>query len=151
TLAALRYAFRADPFAGPFAVVGVSFYTLQALSYLFDTYTGALRAPNRLGDLALYLAYFPKLVAGPIERARVFLPQLERPRVVDDDTVGRAGTLIAVGFARKLAIADPLRALLPEQAFSAPAQVGAAGVAAAIVGYAFVLYSDFAGYTSIAR
>ena len=151
TLGALRWAYRSDPFAGPFAVVGVSFYTLQAISYLLDTHSGALRSPNRLGDLAVYLAYFPKLVAGPIERARVFLPHLEHPRIVDDLTVGRAATLIAVGVTRKLAIADPLRAAIPDQAFTSPTQLGAAALVSFIVAYAFALYNDFAAYTNIAR
>src|SRR6202158_1357233 len=75
TVGSLRFAYATDPFAGAFAVMGLSFYSLQALSYLFDTYAGTIR-PTSLADLALYLAYFPKLVAGPIERARRFLPQL---------------------------------------------------------------------------
>ena len=150
-LGALRYAYRSNPFAGPFVVTGLSFYSLQAMSYLLDTHTGTLKTPYRLADVALYLAYFPKLVAGPIERARGFLPQLARVRVVDNQTFARAGTLIAVGVTRKVVIADPLRTLLPAQAFSAPSELGAAVLAATIAGYAFVLYNDFAGYTNIAR
>lgn len=150
-LGGLRYAYRLDPFAGPFVVTGLSFYSLQAISYLLDMRAGVLRTRGRLADVALYLAYFPKLIAGPIERARVFLPQLERPGIVDERVAARAGTLIVVGVTRKLVIADPLRALLPEQAFSSPSELGAAVLAAAIVGYAFALYNDFASYTSIVR
>ncbi|MGE0519787.1 MAG: MBOAT family protein [Candidatus Binatia bacterium] len=150
-LGAFRYAYPSNPFTEPFLVVGLSFYTLQGMSYLLDAHAGTLKTPHRLADVALYLAYFPKLVAGPIERAREFLPQLAHAHVVDDATAGRAGTLIAVGVTRKLVIADPLAALLPAEAFSAPSQLGAAALAAAIAGYAFVLYNDFAGYTNIAR
>lgn len=150
-LAILRYEFRADPFAGPFAVVGLSFYALQAMSYLLDTHAGTLKQRGTLTDVALYLAYFPKLTAGPIERARTFLPQLAGLRVVDEQTIARAGTLIAIGVTRKLVIADPLRALLPADAFAMPSPQSAAVLAAAIAGYAFVLYNDFAGYTNIAR
>lgn len=150
-LAVLRSIYRANPFTGPFVVTGLSFYSLQAMSYLLDAHSGALKTRSGLAEVALYLAYFPKLTAGPIERARAFLPQLARPRAVDNATIARAGTLIAIGVSRKLVIADPLRALLPPQAFSSPVEVGAPMLAAAIVGYAFVLYNDFAGYTDIAR
>jgi hypothetical protein len=96
-LAALRYGYRAAPFEAPFAVLGISFYSLQALAYLFDTYSGTLRTPHTLADFALYLAYFPKIVAGPIERPQAFFRQLAQPRIVDDERFARAGTLIAVG------------------------------------------------------
>jgi alginate O-acetyltransferase complex protein AlgI len=150
-LAGLRELYRANPFAGPFAVLGCSFYTLQAMSYLLDIHSGAMRARGSLRDLALYLAYFPKLAAGPIERARTFFPQIAQPRAVDQATVSRAGTLIAIGLTRKLVIADPLLARLPAEAFVAPAKFGAAVLAVTIVGYAFALYNDFAGYTNLAR
>jgi D-alanyl-lipoteichoic acid acyltransferase DltB (MBOAT superfamily) len=150
-LALLRVFFREQPFGGPFVVLGVSFYSLQAISYLVDLHTGSLRRPGRLDDVALYLAYFPKLVAGPIERAGTFLAQLARPRVVDDETFTAAMTAIAVGLTRKLLIADPLGALIPPQAFTAPTGLGAGVLLAALVGYVFVLYNDFAAYTGIVR
>jgi D-alanyl-lipoteichoic acid acyltransferase DltB (MBOAT superfamily) len=150
-LGSLRWLYRGDPFAGPFVVLGVSFYSLQAMSYLLDLRSGAMRRRVALHELALYLAYFPKLAAGPIERARTFLPRLAHPAGVDDAAVARAGTLIAVGLTRKLAIADPLRTLLPADAFANPGGQGAAVLAATITGYGFVLYNDFAGYTDIAR
>lgn len=150
-LVVLRQVFHATPFVGPFIVIGLSFYSLQAMSYLFDMYSGTLRASHSLADVALYLAYFPKLVAGPIERAPSFLPKLAQPRIVDDAALARGATLIAVGVTRKLVIADPLAALLPAGVFTSPVELGPAVLAASVVGYAFVLYNDFAGYTSIAR
>jgi len=150
TVAGLRFAYAGDPFAGAFTVLGLSFYSLQALSYLFDTYARTIR-PASLAELALYLAYFPKMVAGPIERARHFVPQLAGARLVDERTIARAGTLIVVGLTRKIVLADPLRALLPQSVFTAPGKASSVRLAAAIVGYAFVLYNDFAGYSSIAR
>jgi D-alanyl-lipoteichoic acid acyltransferase DltB (MBOAT superfamily) len=149
-LAALRSIYRSAPFEEPFAVLGLSFYSLQAVSYLADVRSGKLKRAG-LADFAVYLAYFPKLVAGPIERAGVFLPQLKGPRVVDNDTMARAATLIAMGLTRKIVVADPLRSLLPAKAFTSPAELGSATLAAAIVGFAFALYNDFAGYTQIAR
>lgn len=150
-LAGLRSWFRAEPFAGPFVVLGLAFYSLQAMSYLLDVRAGVLRDRGSLADVALYLAYFPKLVAGPIERAPAFLPRLARPHVVDDEVFGRALTLIAIGVTRKLVIADPLAALVPAAAFASPARQGSALLAVALVAYAFVLYNDFAGYSSIVR
>jgi D-alanyl-lipoteichoic acid acyltransferase DltB (MBOAT superfamily) len=149
-LGVLRSVYRTAPFAEPFAVVGLSFYSLQAVSYLVDLRAGKVKRCG-LAEVAVYLGYFPKLVAGPIERAGVFLAQLRQPRVVDDETVARAGTLIASGLTRKLLIADPLRAALPQKAFSSPEEIGAVPLAAAIVGFAFALYNDFAGYTHLAR
>ncbi len=150
-LALLRYGYRAAPFEAPFAVLGISFYALQAVAYVVDTYSGTLRTQPTLTEFAVYLAYFPKIVAGPIERPQAFLDQLTQPRVVDDARLGRAATLIAVGLTRKLVLADPLAALLPLAAFNAPTEHDALTLATALVGYAFVLYNDFAGYTSIAR
>lgn len=147
-LAALRYGYRDVPFEGPFVVLGISFYSLQAIAYLSDGYTGILQKRHALAELALYLAYFPKLVAGPIERPQPFLAQLAGPRVVDDARLARAATLMAIGAIRKLAIADPLRALLPLPDSGSPAELG---TAAAMVGYMFVIYNDFAGYTCMAR
>ena len=150
-LALLRYGYRSAPFAAPFAVLGISFYALQALAYLFDTYSGSMRVPHTLADFALYLAYFPKLVAGPIERPQAFIRQLVQPRVVDDARLAGAAILIVVGLTRKLLLADPLAALLPSAAFTAPAGLDSATLLMTMVGYAFVVYNDFAGYTSIAR
>ena len=151
TLALLRYGYRGAPFAEPFAVLGVSFYSLQTMAYLFDTYSGALRLPHRPVDFAVYVAYFPKMAAGPIERPQSFLRQLAEARIVDDARLGRAATLIAVGLTRKLVLADLLAARLPTAALAAPAASDRLMLVTAILGYAFVLYNDFAGYTSIAR
>lgn len=150
-LALLRYGYRSAPFEAPFAVLGISFYSLQAVAYMVDTYSGTLRTPPTLAAFALYLAYFPKIVAGPIERPQAFVSQLTQPPVVDDARLARAATLIAVGLTRKLVLADPLASLLPLAAFDAPAGRDALALATLLVGYAFVLYNDFAGYTSIAR
>lgn len=147
----VRAIYPINPFTEPFAVIGVSFYTLQSISYLVDLYSGHLRTRGSLTEVAVYLAYFPKLLAGPIERAPVFFERLRRPLPVDDDAVARAFTLIAIGMTRKVAIADPLRQLLPPAAFTAPHELGAASLAAALIVFAIVLYNDFAGYTQIMR
>jgi D-alanyl-lipoteichoic acid acyltransferase DltB (MBOAT superfamily) len=135
--------------AGPWAGIGLSFYALQGISYLIDVQRGDLVATRDPVVFALYMAYFPKLLAGPIERARTFLPDLARARDVDDAVVARSVTLIVIGLVRKIVIADPLAVLIPPSAFTTPAMSGA--LAVCIVTYAFALYNDFAGYTSLVR
>lgn len=147
----LRTLFPVTLFAEPFAVIGLSFYTLQAISYVADAASGTLRRPGTFTEVALYLAYFPKLLAGPIERAPRFLELLAQRRPVDDEVMARAFTLIAVGITRKLVIADPLRAMLPDAAFSSPEQLGSIALATALVGFVIALYNDFAGYTAVVR
>jgi hypothetical protein len=136
---------------GPAIIAGLSFYSVQAISYLADTYSGALRVQPALATFALYLAYFPKFLAGPIERPRAFFERLAGPKAVDDESVAEAATLIVTGMVRKLVIADPLGALLPADAFAPPLSLSPGSKAFALVVYAFVLYNDFAGYTAIVR
>jgi alginate O-acetyltransferase complex protein AlgI len=150
-LAVLRHEHPTNPFAGPFLVAGLSFYSLQAVSYLADLHSGKVRQRADLADLALYLAYFPKLVAGPIEQSHTFLARIARRRPVDDAVFASAVTLIAVGITRKLVIADPLATLLPKDVFTTPLQFSSTVAVASLIGYAFVLYNDFTGYTAIVR
>jgi alginate O-acetyltransferase complex protein AlgI len=100
--------------------VGLSFYIVENISYLIDVYKGQTKATTDPVDFALYLAYFPKLLAGPIERASQFLPILARQRIVDNDVLARSTTLIAVGLVRKLLIADTLTAAIPIDVFAEP-------------------------------
>ena len=131
--------------------LGLSYYILQAISYLVDVYRGQLKAESDLVDFALYLTYFPKLIAGPIERARTFLPKLAQPRVVDNLTVARSVLLIFVGLTRKLLIADLLTAFVPLDVYMTPAKYTPPELTGWLVIYAFTLYNDFAGYTDIMR
>ena len=129
--------------------VGLSFQVVQAIGYLVDSSRGQVAAEDDLLSFALYLAYFPKLLAGPIERPRPFIQQLRAARVVDNAALARSGAQILVGLVRKLAIGDSLAAMIPDAAFTTPASV--AGVGGWLVVYAFALYNDFAGYTSLVR
>jgi D-alanyl-lipoteichoic acid acyltransferase DltB (MBOAT superfamily) len=132
-------------------IVGASFYVLRAISFLADRASGALPVAPSLVDLALYLGYFPALLAGPIEDAASFLRTLRTPCVVDNAAVARSATLIAVGVVRKVLVADALARAIPELAFVAPEHLPGAVLAAAILGYAVFVYNDFAGYTGIVR
>lgn len=131
--------------------IGFSFYILQAISYLIDVYRKQTDATHNIIDFALYMAYFPKLLAGPIERARSFLPKLSQNRLVDNATLSRAFCLVITGLVRKILIADNLSRAIPTNLFSAPANYSGTELIGYIVIYAFWLYNDFAGYTGIVR
>jgi alginate O-acetyltransferase complex protein AlgI len=131
--------------------IGISFYTLQAISYLVDTYRGQIETSPPLRDFALYLAYFPKLTAGPIERPRGFLSQLAQARVVDNELIARSSFLVVLGLVRKIVIADTLLNAMPKKIFTAPAGFSALELAAWLLAYAFGVYNNFCGYTDIVR
>ena len=131
--------------------IGLSFYSLQNISYLVDVYRKQIFPTHNLADFALYLAYFPKLLAGPIERARSFLPKLAKPRVVDENLLARSLVLIVVGYLRKVVIADSLIAGIPNRILEQAYNYGALELSGWLIIYAFALYNDFAGYTSIVR
>ncbi|MFO7679730.1 MAG: MBOAT family O-acyltransferase [Chloroflexota bacterium] len=131
--------------------IGLSFYIVENISYQVDVYRGQLKPAGSFMDYALYQAYFPKLLAGPIERAGNFLPKLAQPRMVDNDVLARSITLIAVGAFRKVLIADTLTAMMPWDLFVAPSNFGAMELWGWLFVYGFALYNDFAGYTSIVR
>ena len=132
--------------------LGLSYYVLQNISYIVDVYRGQIPASKNFVDFALYLAYFPKIVAGPIERARTFLPILARPRRVDNEALARSLVLIFIGLTRKLLIADVLFGYLPSgRLISEPGDFSNLELFGWLVVYSFALYNDFAGYTGIVR
>ena len=130
--------------------VGISFYTFQTLSYTIDVYRGRLEPTRNVLDFALYVAFFPQLVAGPIERAVNLLPQIREGPRADWDRFGSGCWLVLWGLFKKVVIADNLAPLV--DAVYAP---GAAPTGGEILlaTYAFVvqIYCDFSGYTDIAR
>jgi D-alanyl-lipoteichoic acid acyltransferase DltB (MBOAT superfamily) len=131
--------------------VGLSFYIVENISYQVDVYRGQIEATDNFVDYALYQVYFPKLLAGPIERAGQFLPKLAQQRTVDNELLARSAVLIVIGAFRKLIIADALAAMIPWDVFEAPANFGAIELWGWLFTYGFALYNDFAGYTSIVR
>lgn len=131
--------------------VGFSYRVLENVAFLVDASRRQLDAYPRFPDFALFTAYFPKLLSGPIERGRAFLGQLARDRVVDNDRASRGVTLIAVGVFRKLVLADGIRALMPPTLFSSPSESAGLQIALWLLADVFVIYNDFAGYTGIAR
>jgi alginate O-acetyltransferase complex protein AlgI len=131
--------------------VGFSFYVLQIISYLTDVYRGQILAEDNFIYFALYLAYFPKILSGPIERAKNFLPQLKGNRIVDKEAIEQGLYLILLGLLRKVVIADHLSSLLPTDIFSKLETHTALDRLIWLLIFAFVIYNDFAGYTSIVR
>ncbi len=129
--------------------VGISFFTFQAISYVVDVYQGDAERASSI-DVAVYLAFFPHLVAGPIVRAREFIPQLARPRDPRAIPAGLALFLIAGGLVKKIVIADLLATRIVDPVFGSPEAHSALEVLVAVYGYAVQIYCDFSGYTDMA-
>src|SRR3954470_13263386 len=129
--------------------VGVSFFTFQAISYTVDVYRRVVPPASTL-DVAVYLSFFPHLVAGPIVRAREFLPQLATPRDPNHVAVGAGMTLVGLGLVKKVVLADFLARSVADQVFAVPQQYFGPDVLMASYAYAAQIYCDFSGYTDIA-
>jgi len=131
--------------------VGISFYTFQSMSYTIDVYRGQLKATRDLGAFALYVAYFPQLVAGPIERSTQLLPQIEQPRRrITREDVRIALLWIVLGYFKKVVLADTI-GLMVDNAYKHTDEMTGAIMFAAGAGFALQVYCDFAGYSLIAR
>jgi alginate O-acetyltransferase complex protein AlgI len=129
--------------------IGISFFTFQAITYVVDVKRG-LVAPAKTIDAAIYLSFFPHLVAGPIVRAREFLPQLASPRDPDRVAVSSGLALIALGLIKKVMIADFLARAIVDPVFAVPQAYAAPDALMAAYAYAAQIYCDFSGYTDMA-
>ena len=129
--------------------VGISFFTFQALSYVIDTYRRKLR-PVPLLEFAVYLSFFPHLVAGPIVRASEFLPQLRVPRDSRRVDSGLAFWLIAVGLFKKVVVSSYLASASVDPVFRIPENHQSFDTLLGIYSYAIQIYCDFSGYTDMA-
>ena len=142
------------PFAAPTLAlvlpVGVSFYTFQSVAYIVDVYQGRLPAEQQLGRFALFVAFFPQLVAGPIERGGQMLPQLRQRHDFDYGRVASGLRLMAWGMFKKVVIADRL-ALLVNPVFDHPRQFDSLALLLAVAAFTGQIYADFSGYTDLAR
>ncbi len=137
------------PLLGLVLPIGISFFTFQAISYVVDISRGVI-APASLMDFAIYEAFFPHLVAGPIVRAREFLPQLRSPRNRSAIPAGPAVFLIAGGLFKKIVLADLLATQIVDPVFAVPSAHSALEVWVAIYAYAVQIYCDFSAYTDMA-
>ncbi len=129
--------------------VGISFYTFQSMSYTIDVYRNSEDRSESFLDFALYVSFFPQLVAGPIVRAGTLLPQFREKHNPNPADVTRGIDLVARGFAKKVLIADTLSTYV-DTVYATPDLYGGANHLIAIYAYAFQIYMDFSGYTDIA-
>lgn len=129
--------------------VGISFYTFQTLAYTIDVYRGRQEVIRHFGKFALYVSFFPQLVAGPIERAGNLLPQFERRTWFEAQRVWDGLALMLWGLFKKIAVADRL-ALLVDEVYRAPETASGLDLMVGTVAFAFQIYCDFSGYSDIA-
>lgn len=130
--------------------VGISFFTFQTMSYTIDIYRGRLRAVDNPLHFALFVAFFPQLVAGPIVRASDFLPQLLAPPRFSNREQGFGLFLVCVGLFKKVAIANVLAINLVDRVWENPSLYSSLEVLAAMHAYALQIYCDFSGYSDVA-
>ncbi len=129
--------------------VGISFYTFQTLSYTIDVYKGEIKPEKHLGIFAVYVSFFPQLVAGPIERAKNLLPQFREKFVLNYNDIRYGLTLMLWGFFKKMVIADRLAPLVAP-VYSNPEHYDGINSLIATYFFAFQIYCDFSGYSDIA-
>ena len=129
--------------------LGISFFTLQAISYVIDTYRGVAPSEKQAGIFALFIAFFPHLTAGPIARAKHLIPQFYEPHTADYEKIVTGLQRMAWGFFKKLVIADRL-ALLVNPIYDDPSAYTGAVLLLATYAFAFQIYCDFSGYADIA-
>ena len=130
--------------------VGISFYTFQTMAYTIDVYRGKDKVCKNFIDFALYVAYFPALVAGPIERSTNLIPQIQKRRALTRAMVYSACQLILMGYFKKVFIADGVAPIVNE-CFDSPDKFGGVTLLIGAWLFAIQIYGDFSGYTDIAR
>ena len=130
--------------------IGISFYTFVTMSYVIDVYRREIEPERNVVDFAVFVAYFPHLVAGPILRATALLPQIARPRRITGPQIREGLWLMAWGFFQKIFVADNL-APIASHVFAPDTPATGVNVLLGTYAFAFQIYGDFAGYSNIAR
>ncbi len=134
-----------------FLPLGISFYSFQILALTIDSYRGQIKPVRSFTDYAVFISFFPQLIAGPIVRGREFLPQLERGAQSDATKTRRGLWLIAAGLVKKVVFADFMLAPFVDQVYAHPGLASAPLQLLAMYSFAFQIYFDFSGYTDMAR
>lgn len=137
-------------FQNIFLPVGISFFVFQSMSYTIDIYRGAIKPLDRWGDYLFYLSFFPQLVAGPIVRAKDFIPQIRKPLHLSQKMLATAIFLIATGLFKKAIISDYISLNFVDRVFDDPILYSGFESLMAIYGYALQIYCDFSGYSDMA-
>ncbi|RGN49849.1 MULTISPECIES: MBOAT family protein [unclassified Bacteroides] len=133
-----------------FLPVGISFFTFQSLSYTIDVYRREIKALHNPLDYAFYVSFFPQLVAGPIVRARDFIPQIRRPLFVSREMFGEGVFFIVSGLFKKAIISDYISVNFVERIFDNPGLYSGIENLFGVYGYAMQIYCDFSGYSDMA-
>jgi len=129
--------------------VGISFYTFHGMSYVIDIYRGNFKPVKSFVDYAVFVSFFPLLVAGPIERATHLIPQIQRPRVFQYEQAVQGMRLMLWGFFKKMVIANTLAPIV-DQIFSNYSHYSGSTLVLGAIYFSFQIYGDFSGYTDIA-
>jgi D-alanyl-lipoteichoic acid acyltransferase DltB (MBOAT superfamily) len=129
--------------------VGISFYTFQTLSYVIDVYRGDIKAERHFGWYALFVSFFPQLVAGPIERPDNLLPQLKATHKLEADNAFAGLQKMAIGFFKKIVVADTVAEYV-NAVYNNPTDAKGLAIIIATLLFAVQIYCDFSGYTDIA-
>lgn len=129
--------------------IGLSFHTFQSLSYVIEVYKRKQKAERHFGIYALYVMFYPQLVAGPIERPQHLLPQLRKHHIFSNADVSEGLKRIIFGFFKKVVIADRL-SLIVNQVYASPQDFTGIPLIIATIAFAFQVYCDFSGYSDIA-
>lgn len=129
--------------------VGISFYTFQALSYVIDVRRGKLEVEKDFVKLALYISFFPQLVAGPIVRASDFLPQLYEERKVTAENIKWGVQVFVFGLFKKIVLADHISVFI-DDVYRAPSAFHWSAILLAVISYSLQIYFDFSGYSDMA-
>ncbi len=129
--------------------IGISFYTFQTMSYSIEIYKGLIKPEHHIGKFALYVSFFPQLVAGPVERASRLLPQLKSETTININNIKKGIIIMAWGFFLKLVVADRL-GLYVDEAFRNPDSPHSLSLFLGSIFFCFQIYYDFSAYTSIA-
>ena len=137
------------PFVDVLLPIGLSYYIFQTIGYTLDVYRGSIKAEKRISDFSLFILFFPKLLVGPIERAKHFLPQLKNQIYFNKLNITEGLKLIAWGLFKKLVVADRISIYHTVVINSSEYQSGETILLACIL-YTFQVYADFSGYTDIA-
>ncbi|MFI3316049.1 MAG: MBOAT family O-acyltransferase [Rikenellaceae bacterium] len=137
-------------FQNIFLPVGISFFVFQSMSYTIDIYREKIKPLDRFEDYLFYLSFFPQLVAGPIVRAKDFLPQIRKPLHLTRQMLGMAVFLIVTGLFKKAIISDYISLNFVDRVFDQPMLYSGFESLVAIYGYALQIYCDFSGYSDMA-
>ncbi len=133
-----------------FLPVGISFFTFQSMSYVFDVYRGDLKPLPSLLDYAFYVSFFPQLVAGPIVRARDFAPQIRKPLEITGQMFSQGCYLVAIGLFKKAVISDYISLNFVDRIFDNPSLYSGVENLLGVYGYTLQIYCDFSGYSDMA-